>query len=161
MQTRTNATARHRVSGYPTYGEAEGAVDHLADDRFPVEDLSIVAEDLRFVETVTGRRDYTQAAVSGATSGALIGAVLGFFLGLFSLVDPVISGLALAFWGALLGAAIGLVVALASQWMTEGRRDFNSVHSVEAGRYNVMADTEDVAEQARRRLAARGDVTFP
>ncbi len=156
MEPRTRGTSRHLVRSYGSYRDAERAVDYLTDDGFPVKELSIVAEDLRFVENVTGRRDSMKVAVGGATSGALIGASLGFALGLFSLVDPLISGLALAFWGALLGAAIGVVVAVLSHWITEGRHGFDSVHSMEAGRYDVVADTVDLAEQAACRLHARG-----
>src|ERR671920_2118231 len=94
------ATARRAprrvVASYGTYAEAQRAVDHLSDERFPVERVSIVAEDLRFVEQVTGRRGYGQAALGGAASGAVVGAFFGFFLGLLNIFDPVASALILA-----------------------------------------------------------------
>lgn len=34
---------RRAVASYATYAEAESAVDHLADQKFPVERVSIVA----------------------------------------------------------------------------------------------------------------------
>ncbi len=155
MEPRANLTSRHVVRSYTSYGDAERDIDSLSDDGFPVEQLSIVAEELRFVENVTGRRGYAQEALDGTVSGALIGALLGFVLGLFSLIDPLISSLALAIWGALLGAAIGAVVGLLSHWASTGRRDFSSVRSIEAGRYDIVADTREHAEEAARRLAAR------
>lgn len=154
MQSRTNTT-RHLVRSYPSYGEAEKAVDALGDDGFPVERLTIVAEDLRFVEDVTGRRGYLDEGLGGAASGAVIGASLGFVMGLFSLVDPLISGLALAVYGALFGAVIGLLVGVLSHWVSAGRRDFTSSRSLEAGRYDVVADTADHADDAGRRLVSR------
>ncbi len=159
MESRSHGALRHLVRSYGTYRDAERAVDYLTDDGFRVEELSIVTEDLRFVENVTGRHDSVKVALNGATSGALIGASMGFILGLFSLVDPLISGLALGLWGALLGAAIGVAVALLSYRITGGRHGFASIRSIEAGRYDVVTDTVELAEQAARRLAAREDVT--
>jgi len=155
MQPRTNTTARHLVGSYPSYGEAEKVVDALGDDGFPVEHLTIVAEELRFVEDVTGRRGYLDEGLGGAASGALIGASLGFVLGLFSLVDPLISGLALAVYGALFGAVIGVLVGVLSHWISAGRRDFTSRRSLEAGRYDIVADTADHGDDAARRVLSR------
>jgi heat induced stress protein YflT len=151
--TRGEATLPRRVvASYGSYAEAQRAVDHLSDERFPVERVSIVAEDLRFVEQVTGRRGYGQAALQGASSGAIVGAIFGFFLGLFNIFDPVVSALLLAFYGLIFGAIIGALIGLVSQALTEGRRDFSSVGGIEAGRYNVMVD-EEVAEEASKLLA--------
>jgi len=155
MQSRTKVSERHLVASFPTYDEAERAVDSLSDDGFEVERLTIVADQLQLVERVTGRRGYAREAVAGAANGAVIGATLGFILGLFSLVDPLISGLALAFYGALFGAALGVMFGVLSHWISAGRRDFSSVRSVEAGRYDVVADTVEHAEEAIRRLASR------
>ena len=41
------------VGTYDTYADAQRAVDHLADEKFPVENLAIVGTDLRQVERVT------------------------------------------------------------------------------------------------------------
>jgi hypothetical protein len=154
--TRGPVPPRRVVASYDSYAEAQRAVDYLSDEeRFPVERVSIVAEDLRFVEQVTGRRGYGQALLQGAGSGAVIGAIFGFFLGLFSLVDPVISALLLALYGLIFGAILGALIGLISQALTGGRRDFSSVGAMEAGRYNVMAD-EEVAEEASRLLAGLG-----
>ncbi|HET9677172.1 MAG TPA: general stress protein [Solirubrobacterales bacterium] len=72
---------RRAVASYATYAEAERAVDHLSDQKFPVERVSIVARDLKVVEQVTGRRGYLEAALHGLTSGALIGALIGWLFG--------------------------------------------------------------------------------
>ena len=143
---------RRVVASYGTYAEAQRAVDYLSDERFPVERVSIVAEDLRFVEQVTGRRGYGQAALQGAGSGAVVGAFFGFLLGLFELVDPLLSALILLLYGLIFGAVAGAIIGLVSHALTGGRRDFSSVGGIEAGRYNVMAD-EEVAEEASRLLA--------
>ena len=144
--------SRRVVASYGTYAEAQRAVDLLSDERFPVERVSIVAQELRIVERVTGRKGYGQAALQGATSGAVVGAFFGFFLGLFSLVDPIGSALILVLYGLIFGAIIGAIIGLLSHALTRGQRDFSSVGGIEAGRYNVMAD-EEVAEEASRLLS--------
>jgi uncharacterized membrane protein len=142
---------RRIVASYDSYAEAQRAVDYLSDERFPVERVSIVAEDLRFVEQVTGRRGYGQAALGGAASGAVVGAFFGFFLGLLNIFDPVVSALILALYGLVFGAILGAILGLISQALTGGQRDFSSIAGMEAGRYNVMVD-EEVAEEASRLL---------
>ncbi len=42
-----------------------------------MERLSIVAEDLRFVEDITGRRGYGAAAGQSLLAGAVVGALMG------------------------------------------------------------------------------------
>jgi hypothetical protein len=140
---------RRVVASYDSYTEAQSAVDHLSDEGFPVEHVSIVAEKLRFVEQVTGRKGYSQAALQGAGSGAVIGAFFGFFLGLFSLVDPVVSALVLVLYGLVFGVVVGAVIGLIAHAFSGGVRDFSSVGGIEAGRYDVMVD-EEVAEEASR-----------
>ena len=144
--------SRRVIASYDSYAQAQRAVDYLSDQRFPVERVSIVAEDLRLVEQVTGRRGYGQAALEGAGSGAVIGALFGFFVGLFSFTDPlVVSWLVLALYGLVFGAIIGALMGLIFHALTGGERDFSSVGGIEAGRYNVMVD-EEVAEEAARLL---------
>jgi hypothetical protein len=143
---------RRVVVSYDSYADAQGAVDHLSDEGFPVERVSIVAENLRFVEQVTGRMGYGQAALQGAGSGALIGAFFGFFLGLFSIIDPLVSALLVALYGLVFGAIVGAILGLLFYALSGGQRDFSSVGGIEAGRYNVMVD-EEVAEEASRLIA--------
>jgi len=139
------------VASYATYLEAQRAVDHLADHKFPVERTAIVGEGLRIVEQVTGRVGYPQAALSGALSGAFAGALIGWIFGVFSWVDPLVSGLALALYGLLIGAVIGLVFGLLSHALAGGRRDFGSISGIQADHFNLTADDE-VADQARSLL---------
>jgi Heat induced stress protein YflT domain len=143
------------VASYDSYPEAQRAVDYLSDERFPVERVAIVAEDLRLVEQVTGRRGYGKAALQGAGSGALIGLIFGFFLGLFNVVDPLVSAFFLGIVWLIYGAIIGLIVGLIGHALSGGQRDFSSIGGIQAGRYNVMAD-EEVADEASQLLARPG-----
>lgn len=156
MESRTNGhrsfATRTAVASYESYADAQSAVDHLSDEGFPVERVSIVADDLRFVEDVTGRFGYGRAALGGLSSGAGIGALFGFVFGLFSLTEPFVPILALTLWGLVCGAVVGLIVGLVSHAFSGGRRDFSSVGGMQAGRYEVMAD-EEVAHGASQILA--------
>jgi hypothetical protein len=106
-EPRIHEPRRVVVASFDSYPEAQRAVDYLSDERFPVERVAIVAEDLRLVEQVTGRRGYGQAALQGAGSGALIGLIFGFFLGLFNVIDPLISAFYLGLVWLINGDIIG------------------------------------------------------
>ncbi|GIF03157.1 general stress protein [Actinoplanes siamensis] len=135
------------VGSYPDYALAQQAVDHLSDNKFPVERTSIIGTDLRLVENVLGRLTTGRAAAAGAASGAWFGLFIGVLFGLFSdsnwfavILTTVLIG---AVWGAIFGA-----IAHAA---TGGRRDFTSRSSLQAAQYAVLADAE-VADEARALL---------
>lgn len=142
---------RQTIASYPDYDGAQWAVDALADRDFAVDRLAIVGANLQSFEQVTGKRGYLVAAVEGATSGALIGLLIGWLLGLFSLVEPVVSALLLGVWGLAIGAVVGAAVGAIGHVLTRGRRDFSSVSTLRAERYDVLA-AADVADEARRAL---------
>ncbi len=152
----TSKTDRRTVASYESYPEAIRAVDYLADRQFPVERLTVVARDLRYVEHVTGRMGYWRAAAQGAAGAALVGALLGFFFGLFDWVEPLVSGVVLAFYGLLMGAVIGGVMGTAGHALAGGRRDFSSVPRLDAGQFEVVTDPE-VADEASAMLGRLGE----
>lgn len=78
--------------------------------------------------------------------------MLGLFFGLFDWVEPLVSGFILAFYGLVIGALIGGVTGVTGHALSGGRRDFNSVPRLDAGRFEVVADRE-VAGQASAMLA--------
>jgi hypothetical protein len=139
------------VASYRTYPEAERAVALLAERMLPVEGVSIVAADLKFVEQVTGRRGFAAAAFDGVGVGAVTGAIIGLVLGIMTPVAPAVAGMALTLWGLAVGAVIGVVIGLLGHALG-GQRDFFSVRSLNAGRFDVLAPPEITAE-ARRLLA--------
>ncbi len=69
---------------YERYVEAQQAVDYLADQGFPVQNLEIVGTDLRSVERVTGRLNRGRIAAAGALPGLWIGLFVGIAFSLFS-----------------------------------------------------------------------------
>lgn len=157
------ADTRHRIASYHAYDDAEHAVDALSDAGFPIELLSIVADELSVVERVTGRRTYLTVIASGAGSGVIVGGLIGWLFGVFSWIEPLITVLALALYGALLGAVVGALLGLLAHAARGGRRDFSSLQQVEASSYDLVATTADIAVAARAELgrlgALREDVT--
>jgi hypothetical protein len=146
---------RRTVASFRTYAEAERAVDHLADEKFPVERVAIVARDLKLVEHVTGRRGYLEAALQGLASGALIGLLIGWLFGIFNWFEPITSAFWLAIDGLWFGAVVGTLMGLLTHAATRGRRDFDSVAGLSADHYDVLVD-EEVAAEAARLLSGLG-----
>jgi hypothetical protein len=152
MQPRNDATYsdvdKEVVASYATYAEAQRAVDALSDAGFPVESVDIVGHDVRLVERVTGRLTNARAAGAGAASGAWFGLFIGLLVGLFT-TGPEWIGLMLG--GLLIGAIWGAVFGFVAHWLTRGQRDFSSVSSLVADRYDVTAPPTQ-AERARELL---------
>jgi len=148
-----NAASRRRpIAQFSNYADAERAVDHLSDLRFPVERVAIIGHDLQVVEQVTGRLNYGGAALKGAASGALPGVLIGWFFGLFNLISPLVASVVLAFYGLIFGAVIGAVLGVVMHALQGGRRDFDTVTMTVPSRYELVVD-EQVADEAERLLA--------
>ena len=146
------STAWNTVASYPTYEQAQEAVDRLSDGRFPVDQLDIIGSDLRLVEHVTGRMTKATAAAAGAASGAWFGLFFGVLIGLFT-TGPAWIGLILG--GLLIGAAWGAVFGYFGHAATHGRRDFSSTRTLMATRYDIIARGGH-AERARDVLQRAG-----
>jgi hypothetical protein len=143
------------VGTYDTYKEAQRVVDRLAKGEFQVSKVSIVGNDLKTVERVTGRLTYGRAALAGAASGAWFGVFFGL---LILLIYPVTS---LSLFGAvgLIGAGIGMLFSLIAYAVNRRTHDFTSMTQVLASNYQVIVDPE-LAEAAREVLA-RPEPTEP
>jgi hypothetical protein len=139
-----------QVGTYDSYQHAQAAVDYLSDQKFPVENVTIIGSDLRQVEQVTGRLTTGRAIAVGAAGGAWWGLFVGLLLGIFATNGAAWIG------SVLTGLAIGLVFGAVFGWIgyaaTRGRRDFTSISKIVAGRYDVMCNPAR-AEEARALLA--------
>ena len=139
-----------QVGSFDTYERAQAAVDHLSDQKFPVENVTIIGSDLRQVERVTGRLTWGRVLAAGAAGGAWWGLFVGLLLGIFAVdgsdwLSSVLSGL-------LIGLAFGAVFGAVGYGATQGKRDFTSTNQVVASRYELMCHPQ-FAEDARARLA--------
>jgi len=135
------------VGSYTSYLDAQKAVDYLADQQFPVQLVSIVGNDLKMVERVTGRLSYPRVALSGALSGMwfglFVGVMLSFFTpggGPFSIITSV-----------LMGAAFFMLFGIVTYATQRGKRDFTSTSQVVATNYDVIVAVE-ASQEARRLL---------
>ncbi len=139
-----------QVGSYDTYQQAQAAVDFLSDEKFPVENVTIIGSDLRMVEKVTGRLTMGRAVAAGAAGGAWWGLFVGLLLGIFSTGGGQWIGSVLA--GLLIGLVFGAIFGAIGYAATQGRRDFTSTSSIVASRYDVMCNPSH-AETARAALA--------
>src|ERR1700753_3694867 len=134
------------VGSYPTYAEAQRAVDYLSEQAFPVQQVTIVGVDLMQVERVTGRLTWPKVLGGGVLSGAWLGLFIGLVRGMVTN-----QGGALV-TGLVAGIFFGLITSAIPYAMARGTRDFSSTMQLVAGRYDVLCDPQN-AEKARDLLA--------
>ena len=139
-----------QVATYSDYQQAQRAVDFLSDEKFPVENVTIIGSDLRMIEKVTGRLSWGRAIGAGAASGAWFGLFVGLLLGIFAVNGT--SWIASVLTGLVIGLVFGAIFGAVGYGATQGRRDFTSVNQVVASRYDVMCNPQ-FAEEARTLLA--------
>jgi hypothetical protein len=142
------------VASYDTYLEAQEAVDRLVKADFSVTDVSIVGNDLKSVEHVTGRLTYGRAFGAGALSGLYFGVFIGIVFVLFSPTSPSVLSVALA--AALIGAGFGGLFGVVSYAATRRIRDFTSTRAVIAASYALIVEPA-TANRARNLLNSSAD----
>ncbi|ABY22935.1 conserved hypothetical protein [Renibacterium salmoninarum ATCC 33209] len=135
------------VGTYTSYLDAQKAVDYLADQQFPVQLVSIVGNDLKMVERVTGKLSYPKVALNGALTGAWFGLFVGVLLSFF---NPNASTSFLSIPIAMvLGAAFWMLFGIVTYGAQRGKRDFTSTSQVLASSYDVIVAREASAEAQR------------
>jgi hypothetical protein len=135
------------LASYDSYPEAQRAVDRLSKAEFPVDRVSIVGNDLKTVERVTGRLTYGRAALAGGLSGLWFGLFLGL---LFVLFSP--EAFTILLPALLIGAAFGMMFGVISYAIQRRTHDFTSMTQVLAASYDVIVAPE-LLVQAQEALA--------
>ena len=135
------------VGRYTAYLDAQKAVDYLADNKFPVQMVSIIGNELKSVERVTGRLSYPKVALSSAATGAWFGLFVGLAVMLFAGGGGYISLLP----SMALGAVFWLLFGVLAYALQRGRRDFTSISQVVATSYDVIVAPQ-AANDARHLL---------
>lgn len=135
------------IGSYATYAEAQRAVDHLADESFPVQDVTIVGVEPMLVERVTGRLTWGRVLSAGAASGAWFGLFVGLLLSFFST-----GALGAILVGLVTGVVFGMGFAAIGYASLRGQRDFVSNTQLVATRYDVLCEPRS-AERGRELLA--------
>ncbi|WP_245839091.1 general stress protein [Nocardia donostiensis] len=141
------APGRRCIASFGDYLAAQQLVDRMSDAGFPVEYVRIVGDGVRTVEQVTGRMTNGRAALAGAASGAWFGLLIGLLFGLFT-TGPV-AWVWVIVGTTIIGAVWGAIFGFVAHWSSGGQRDFSSVRTLEAQRYDVYVDEEHAAEAAR------------
>lgn len=122
------------IGSYDTYKDAQRAVDHLADNEFPVQDVTIVGVEPMVVERVAARLTWGRVLTTGAASGAWFGLFVGLLLSMFSATG----GFAPILLGVGSGVVFGLLWSAVQYGATRGQRDFISHSQLVARRYDVL-----------------------
>jgi uncharacterized membrane protein len=147
----TGSNPKRTIAVFDNYADAQRAVDHLSDQKFPVERVAIIGRGLRYVEQVGGRMTTGRAALLGAAEGASIGALFGLLVGIIFSLSPNPAIPLLVLYGIVAGAVLGAIFGALAHAGTGGTRDFTSVGSMQADKYEVVVD-EDVADRAAELL---------
>lgn len=137
---------QQRVASFRDYTQAQHLVDRMSDDGFPVEHVRIIGDGVRTVEQVTGRMTKGRAALAGAGTGAWFGLFVGLLLGLFAVLT---AWFLILLFSVLFGAVWGAIFGFVAHWATRGRRDFSSIRTLQAQRYDVHVDAGHAATAAR------------
>ncbi|HEV7949953.1 MAG TPA: general stress protein [Glaciihabitans sp.] len=119
---------------YDSYVDAQKVVDRLSKADFDVKQVSIVGNDLKTVERVTGKLTYAKAAAAGAASGLWF----GLFIGLVFFIFSPVPNFSFVIGALLIGAAFGMLFAIATYSLNRRRRDFTSTHQVLASSYQIV-----------------------
>ncbi|OBI44362.1 hypothetical protein A5707_03505 [Mycobacterium kyorinense] len=137
---------REVIASFDNYFAAQQLVDRMSDGGFPVEHVRIVGDGVRTVEHVTGRLTNARAAWAGAGAGAWWGLLIGLLFAIFTVGPYWIWALLIA---VAIGAFWGAVFGFVAHWSTRGRRDFSSVQTLEAQRYDICVTADHAQEAAR------------
>src|SRR5262245_20839475 len=143
------STEQSVVGIYPHIDSAEDAVRQLGQDGFPVEQVSIIAQNLGTEKKVHGFVTSCDVAKASARSGAWVGGIFGLLVGAAFVWVPgvgplVVAGsLTAALAGGLEGAVAGAAFSGILGWLSSLRISKEHIlkyeESVTAGKYLVLA----------------------
>jgi uncharacterized membrane protein len=145
---------------YPSLEEAEAAVKHLSDSKFPINQISIVTQNIETTKQVHGFITAGDVAARGASSGAWMGGLFGLLVGAAFIWVPGFGPLFVAgpFAAALLGGAEGIVAGAAGGgllgalfgWGISKEHILKYEEVIKGGKYLVIANGDETqVSQAR------------
>lgn len=121
------------VATFPTYDEAVAYVDNLIEKEFPPTAIAIVGTDLRSVERVRTRVNYSTVALRGALTGAWLGFIIGFVF-----VPTMLTSVEGTLTMALVGSGVGILLNILRFSLARRKRGFASVAQFVAKEYQIQ-----------------------
>jgi uncharacterized membrane protein len=145
---------------YPSLAEAEAAVKRLADRKFPINQISIVTQNIETTKQIHGFITAGDVAAQGASTGAWMGGFFGVLVGAAFIWVPGLGPLFVAgpFAAALLGGVEGIVAGAASGgllgalfgWGVSKEHILKYEQDIKNGKYMVVANGDETqVRQAR------------
>ena len=138
--------ARAVVGTFDDLDLAHEAAEELYKRKFEPLEVSIVADNLIFEGSFTGRFGSFAKAFERSGNGLTIGAVLGIGFGLTSFFTPVVSALSLAFYLTVFGAVVGTAVSLFDYMFVIRKRAFEAHNGVYSEGFSVLVPASRAVE---------------
>ena len=137
------------IATYTTMEEVDSALRRLGDEGFPVENLSVLTQNLESTRDVHGFISTGDVAKKGAGWGAWLGGIFGLITGVAFLIipgfGPVLAAGSVATWliaaveGAGSGALLGGIIGAATGHFVEKRHIPKYEERLKAGKYLLIA----------------------
>jgi hypothetical protein len=138
---------------YPSLEEAETAVKLLSDKKFPINQISIVTQNIETTKQVHGFITAGDIATQGASTGAWMGGFFGLLVGAAFIWVPGLGPLFVAgpFAAALLGGAEGVLAGAAGGgllgellgWGVSKEHILKYEEVIKGGKYLVIANGDE------------------
>jgi uncharacterized membrane protein len=138
---------------YQSLEEAEGAVKLLNDKKFPINQISIVTQNIETTKKVHGFITVGEVAAQGASSGAWMGGFFGLLVGAAFIWVPGVGPLFVAgpFAAALLGGVEGIVAGATGGgllgalfgWGISKEHILKYEEVIKGGKYLVIANGDE------------------
>jgi len=155
-------TQQSVVHIYTSLEAAEAAVKRLSDDNFPINQISIVTQNIETTRQIHGFITAGDVATGGASSGAWMGGVFGLLFGAAFLWIPGIGPLFVAgpFAAALLGGMEGMLAGAASGgllgallgWGISKEHILKYEADIKGGKYLVVANGDETQANLARTI---------
>ena len=156
---------RSVVGVYDKMDAAEAAVHRLDEEEFPIEQVSVVAQDLHSEREVHGYVTAGDVAKTGAVVGAWSGGLSGVLVGAAFLWVPGFGPLLAAgsfaaallggIEGALAGGAGGLVLGALTSWGVSERHILKYEEHLRGGKYLLIVQGNGEQVERAHRILAR------
>lgn len=166
IEQTTTSTESSVIAVFPDHQSAERAVKLLADEGFPMSNLSIVGRDFQIAEKPIGFLTAGDIVKQGAGTGAWVGGLFGLLMGAAFLVvpgvgqmvvaGPLVAALLGGLEGALVGAAIGALSGALISWGVPQDEAILYETEIKAGKFLLIARGDPATIARAKELLQKG-----